>query len=136
MDRNTTISSRKDSPITAPMNHGSRSLMRWLRSMSIAVWPPTCAWAGEPARAAGSTVSLSRWTSASVAASWGALAGSTWITALSPPSDTTGSLTAAMPGSAISAARTASGAPSSPARSTATSSGPLKPGPKATASWS
>jgi hypothetical protein len=40
-DRKTTVRSSSDSRITAPMNHGSRSLTRSPTSARLAVWPPT-----------------------------------------------------------------------------------------------
>ena len=41
IERNTTISSRNDSPTTTPMNSGSRSWIRSPMSMNAAVTPPT-----------------------------------------------------------------------------------------------
>ena len=41
IERNTTMSSRKLKPITAPMKNGSRDAMRSEMSMNAAVEPPT-----------------------------------------------------------------------------------------------
>ena len=65
-DRNTIICSSSDSAMMVAMNHGSRWAARSVRSMLLAVMPPTCASASVPASAVASVSSRSRWTRSSV----------------------------------------------------------------------
>jgi hypothetical protein len=74
-ERNTRVSSRKDSTTTAESNTASRSLSRFPMSVQIAVWPPTCARAAVPARADGNTFERSRSIVAEVVSSCGAVVG-------------------------------------------------------------
>ena len=62
IDRKITVRNSIDSPITTPMNHGSRVVIRSVASIDIAVSPPTHAVVPVPSIAVGSTVSRSRCT--------------------------------------------------------------------------
>ena len=126
-ERNTSMSSTNDMPSTARMNTGSRSLTRTPTSAKFAVCPPTWARAGLSASAAGNTSVRSRsivsWVASPAA---GRRVGDDRADVAA---DRRAARRRRSPGRARSpprAARTAS----SPASATATTSGPLRPGPK------
>ena len=138
-ERKTAISSRIESPTTAATKIGSRSAILAARSSNTAVAPPTWAAAPVPRSASGSVLSRSRSTSSDVRESCGDVLGITLITAASRPGLSTAGATEATPAVSRAAFSTrASRARSSPpcGSSTASWSGPLKPGPKPSASRS
>ena len=110
--------------------------MRWATSSKAAVWPPMNAWASWPSRVAGTTSFRSSSTRSCVSESCGEVVGKTVTTAVSPASFTFGSLTDSTPGVCRKASARRSAAPGADPWSTVTSSGPLKPGPKPSASRS
>jgi hypothetical protein len=85
-ERNTTISSSSDSPMTTPMNTGSLEAMTSPKSTVVAVAPPMLTARSVP-RVAGATTSSRRRASRSlVAAACGLLVGVTVSVAVSPAS--------------------------------------------------
>ena len=132
IDRNTSISTMNDSPMTAARKYGIRCCSRDEMSSTRAVDPVTDASTVVPSTAFGTTSVRNRSSVAAVFASWGAVVGVTEMTARSFFSDSAGSSTEATPLSAarslVSWSMTALAFGESWV-STTTASGPLTPSP-------
>jgi hypothetical protein len=135
-ERKTSTSNRNDSASTAVTKAGRRSVVRRPTSARLAAAPPTCALAGPRPIAPGSTPARSRATVSAVARSCGPVVGNTTSVAIPVARSTRAGATDATPGSAATAPATRSVTRGSPAGSTATTSGPLVPGPKPSATRS
>ena len=131
-ERKTSISTRNDSPTTAPRNQGIRWCNRDDTSSIRAVEPVTDAVTSEPSIAAGMVSLRMRRSSSLVRSSCGEVVGMTPMMAMSPASLVSGSLTDATPASLASAVETSSIRRTGirePSVSRTTSSGPFRPGP-------
>ena len=111
-------------------------MIRSAMSLNAAVWPETYATASPPAVAFGTTSLRRRSTSVSVASSWGAEVGLTKTIATVFASLNCGLSTDATPWMPATSCRSRCGACCVPATSTTIGIGPLKPGPKPSASRS
>ena len=135
-ERKSSVRRRHDSSTTTLTNTGSRRWTRSPASAKVAVCPPTCARAGLPASAAGSTCERSRWIVVQVASSWGPEVGYATRVATPAPASTSAADTVATPASVATACRSDSTTPGSPEVATAITSGPLAPGPNPSATRS
>ena len=138
IERNTAVSRAKDAPSTARKKIAVRPFRNSDRSMLLAIRPVTNGSRPVPAVEEGITVSRSLRTSAPVASSCGAVAGCTSMTAARPSGLGTGGPAEATPAVPASARDKAPRSASWEASDTSatTSSGPLAPGPKPSASRS
>ena len=115
------------------MNTGSCSAVYAAKSSTAAVTPPTLTSRPLSARNAGTTSSRRRVTRSAVSSSCGAVVGNTWMIAADASGLACGGDANATPGVSFSCADSCSSAVASaapPGVSAASSSGPLKPGPK------
>ena len=135
-ERKAIVISTKMIPMTTARKTSWRPARIAAMSSKAAVCPPTKACAGPSSTAPGRTSSRRRCTSPAVSADCGEVVGKTVTTAVSPAALSTGSATEATPALSSIACATRAAVPGSPVWSTATISGPLKPGPNPSASRS
>ncbi len=136
MTRAVSTSSRKLSPTMAKMNQGSFASTTLAKSAKVAVTPPMYTWSVVPRSAAGMVLLRKAVMRSDVAFASGEVAGVTWMTSVPLVAASVLTLvtspTRGRPASSVRSATASAGE-----RVCATSSsGPLKPGPKPSASRS